>query len=297
MWKVSTRFCGALCGLIIFLTAHASRCADELDAASATAEVPAESGNRLRAAGIVLKWLRTDKESNYKRAEKLITEAAHGGAKLVCTTECFLDGYAIKDKSIPLDEYRALGESIPDGEYFRRLAKLADRLDIYLVAGMLEADGERRFNTAVLIDPQGKLVGRYRKHELGHEVGRNTPGTETPVFDTEFGKVGIMICADRRAPDLVKRLADRDPDLLVCPSGGMFGPESNDPIVQARSKENGLPILFVHPAEFLVTDSRGDILERRILGDRLEIEPGELGGKADANEVYFVELPLVSSAK
>jgi predicted amidohydrolase len=296
-WKFGTHFCGALCGLTVFLATVAGRSADERAAATATTEGQVKSGDRLRAAGIVLKWLRTDKESNCKRAEKLITEAAHGGAKLVCTTECFLDGYAIKDKSIPLDEYRALGEPIPDGEYFRRLAKLADRLNIYLVAGMLEADGDRRFNTAVLIDPQAKLIGRYRKHELGHEEGRNTPGTETPVFGTEFGTVGIMICADRRTPSLVKQIAKGEPDFLVCPSGGMFGPESNDPIVQARSKENGLPILFVHPAEFLVTDSQGEIVERHILGDRLEIEPSEVGGKADTNEVYFVELPLVASEK
>jgi hypothetical protein len=76
------------------------------------------SREQLRAAGIVLKWLRTDKAANCSRAEKLIIEAARKGAKLVCTTECFLDGYAIQDKSIPLDQYRALAEPIPDGEYF-----------------------------------------------------------------------------------------------------------------------------------------------------------------------------------
>jgi predicted amidohydrolase len=189
-----------------------------------------------------------------------------------------------------------LGEPIPDGEYFKRLARLANRLNIFLIAGMLEADGEHRYNTAVLIDDQGKLVGRYRKHELGHELGRNTPGSKTPVFATPIGKLGIMICADRRNPELVKRLSDGGADLLVCPSGGMFGPKSNDPIVQARSKENATPILFVHPAEFLVTDSRGEIRARTILGDRLEIETREIGGKSDVNGVFFVDflLPIES---
>jgi predicted amidohydrolase len=252
----------------------------------------AEGKQRLRAAGIVLKWLRTDKESNYARAEKLIIEAARGGANLICTTECFLDGYAIKDKAIPLDQYRALGEPIPDGKYFQRLAKLANRLDIYLVAGMLEADGERRYNTAAVIDPHGKLLGRYRKHQLEHELVRNTPGTETPVFQTAFGKAGVIICADRRDPELVKRLRDDGAEFILCPSGGMFGPDRNDPIVQARSKENGVPIIFVHPAEFLVTDSKGEIHARTILGDRLEVEPTEVGGEGDVNEVYFVDLPF-----
>jgi predicted amidohydrolase/glycerophosphoryl diester phosphodiesterase len=248
----------------------------------------------VRVAGIVLKWLRTDKEANCRRAETLIEQAARGGAQLVCTTECFLDGYAIKDKSIPLDEYRALGEPIPNGPFYQRLAALADRLNIHLIAGLLEADGEHRYNTAIFLGPDGKLLGKYRKHSLEHELVRNTPGTETPVFQTPFGTLGIMICADRRDPDLVRRLKAGGANLLICPSGGMFGPKSNDPIVQARSKENQIPILFVHPAEFLVTDAAGEISARTILGDRLEIEKNQVGGEADKNEVFFFDLPLAA---
>lgn len=247
---------------------------------------------QVRVAGIVLKWLRADKDANFARAEKLIREAAQGGAKLVCTTECFLDGYAIKDKSIPLDKYRALGEPIPGGRYFERLTKLARELKIYLVAGMLEADGDKRFNTAVLINPRGELLGRYRKHKLEHELVRNTPGTDTPVFETPFGKLGIMICADRRDAALVSQLRAAGADLLICPSGGMFGPTKNDPIVQARSKENEVPILFVHPAEFLVTDPRGNIKKQVILGDRLEIEQAQIDQEVDKNEVFYFEMPI-----
>jgi predicted amidohydrolase len=246
----------------------------------------------VRVAGVVLKWLKADKEANYTRAEKLITAAAAEGAQLVCTTECFLDGYAITDKAMPLEAYLALGEPIPSGKYYQRLAQLADRLNIYLVAGMLEADGDLRYNTAVLIDSGGQLIGKYRKHELGHESVRNAPGNETPVFNTPFGQVGIMICADRRNPELVKRLCDQGAALLICPSGGMFGPKANDPIVQARSRENRVPILFVHPAEFLVTDPRGEIQTRTILGDRLEITANDIGKESDQNDVIFFDVPL-----
>src|SRR5262245_45192317 len=261
---------------------------------SLAADEPAErtSGPSVRVAGIVLKWLRTDKEANYARAEKLIESAARGGAQLVCTTECFLDGYAIKDKTIPLEEYRALGEPIPTGKYYLRLAALADRLNIHLIAGMLEADGDDRYNTAVFIDPAGQLIGKYRKHKLEHELVRNTPGTETPVFRTPFGQIGIMICADRRDPELVQRLKANGATLLICPSGGMFGPKSNDHILQARSKENRVPILFVHPAEFLVTDASGEIRAQTVLGDKLEIETSEIGSDTDKNEVFFFEMPL-----
>jgi predicted amidohydrolase len=102
----------------------------------------------------------------------------------------------------------------------------------------------------VLLGPGGELLGKYRKHKLEHELVRNTPGRETPVFRTPFGPIGIMICADRRDPDLVNRLCTGGAKLLICPSGGMFGPKTNDPILQACSKENQIPILFVHPVEF-----------------------------------------------
>jgi predicted amidohydrolase len=244
----------------------------------------------VRIAGIVLKWIRVDKEANFRRAEPMIRQAAAGGAQIVCTTECFLDGYAIADKSIPLDVYRRLGEPIPDGTYFNRLAVLARELKIILVAGMLEADGESRYNTAVLISPQGNLLGKYRKQHLEHELVRNRPGTSSPVFETPYGRVGLLICADRRLPEIAGRMKQAGAELLICPSGGMFGAKSNDWILQARSRETGLPIVFVHPAEFLVTGPDGSVFQQTVLGDVLLIPPADTGSPKDANRVFYFDL-------
>ena len=256
--------------------------ADGADAESAT----------VRVAGIVLKWIRTDKEANFRRVEPMIREAAAGGAQIVVTTECFLDGYAIADKSIPLDVYRSLGEPIPDGKYYRRLAALAKELNIHLVAGMMEANGHDRYNTAVLIGPDGKLIGKYHKQKLGHESVRNTPGKSSLVFDTPYGRVGLMICADRTEQEIVRRFCDAGAEFLICPSGGMFGPKRNDPIVQSRSKENRIYIVFVHPAEFLVTGPDGSIVERTILGKVLFIPREQAESETDQNRVFYFDLPL-----
>jgi predicted amidohydrolase len=253
---------------------------------------PTTKPQTVRVAGIVLKWLCGDKDANCRRIEPLIREAAVHGAQIVCTTECFLDGYAIADKSIPLDHYRALGEPIPQGEYFRKLAGLAKELNIFLIAGMLEADGEQRFNTAALIGPSGELIGKYHKQQLEHEAVRNSAGHQSSVFETPFGKIGVMICADRRFPDVVKGFCASGADFLICPSGGMFGPKSNDPILQARSKENGKHIVFVHPAEFLVTGPDGTILERTLLGNKLLISPEQIGTAADSQRVFYFDVPL-----
>jgi predicted amidohydrolase len=276
--------------LIVLLSASAVLAQDVPSAVSEPVGPP--RAGTVRVAGIVLKWLRTDKQRNFARVEPMIREAAKNGASIVVTTECFLDGYAIADKSIPLETYRALGEPIPGGEYFKRLSALADELDVHLIAGMTEAAGELRHNTAVLLGPQGQLMGRYRKQELGHETVRNTPGSASRVFGTPHGRLGIMICADRRYPELVKRFIENEAGFLICPSGGMFGPKRNDKFLQARSRENGVYIVFVHPAEFLVTDPAGKIAARTILGDRLLIDLEQVNGDQDSKRVFYFDVPL-----
>jgi predicted amidohydrolase len=265
-------------------------CGMSIPARAAERPVATIQGATVHGAGIVLKWVRGDKEANYRRIEPMIREAARHGAQLVVTTECFLDGYAFDDRTMPLGDYRALGEPIPGGPYFQRLAGLARELTIYLIAGMLEADGKARYNTAVFIGPDGVLIGKYHKQNLDEEITRNTPGTVSSIHKTPFGNVGILICADRRDPRIVRRFRDNGADFLICPSGGMFGPKKNDSIVRARSKENQLPIVFVHPAEFLVTDSDGSIRTQKLVGNRLVIGKQQVGSEDDRNRIFYFDL-------
>lgn len=256
------------------------------------AEKSAEPGKTVRIAGIVLKWVRADKEANYRRVEPMIRKAAAGGAKIVCTTECFLDGYAIVDKSLSLEQYRALGEEIPAGSYYKQLAALAAELKIHLIAGMVEADGKDRFNTAVLIGPAGKLVGKYRKQKIGHEDWRNSCGTTSSVFPTPYGPVGILICADRTFPEVVRGFRENGAKFLICASGGSWGVLDNDLVVQRRSRENKLPFVFVHPAEFLVTGPDGSVLERKLRGESLHVTREEVNGPRDKNDVFWFDLKV-----
>ena len=99
-----------------------------------------------------------------------------------------------------------------------------------------------------------------------------------------------MICADRRDPHIVRRFRDNGADFLICPSGGMFGPKRNDPIVQARSKENQIPIVFVHPAEFLVTGPDGLIRTQTLIGNQLVIDKKQVGGENDCNRIFYFDL-------
>ena len=70
----------------------------------------------------------------------------------------------------------------------------------------------------------------------------------------------------------------------------MFGPQKNYPIVQARSRENQLAIIFVHPAEFLATSPDGSIASRTLLGDRLLVGSDAVGGPTDQNSILYFDL-------
>lgn len=283
-----------LAGLVTAMLCAFSGCAATRSVNGERSAVRAGEPRIARVGGIVLKWVKGNKEANWRRAEPLICEAAARGAQIVVTTECFLDGYAIRDRSIPLDAWFNLAEQVPDGQYVRRLMSLADTLNIHLVAGMVEKVGTATFNTAIMIGPDGRLLGRYHKQRLGHEYPRNTPGAESPVFETPYGKVGLIICADRRDPEVVRRIAAHRPVLIICPSGGMWGPEKNDFHLQDRSRENHVPIVFVHPCEFLVTGVQGGILDRRFVGQELEVAPSRIGGPDDPHLVALYDVVLES---
>jgi predicted amidohydrolase len=240
-------------------------------------------------AGVILKWIPRNREANFRRIEPLIREAAASGAKVICTPESFLDGYSARFPDITSGKLRSLAEEIPGGEYFSRLQKLSDELNIYLVTALTELDGEEIYNSAALIGPDGMLVGKYRKKFLWlDEVDKYTPGKAFPAFMTEFGKVGIIICSDRRRPEAIEELKKNGAEFVLCPAGGGYGKE-NDMIVSQRSKEGNIPIVFVHPIEFLVTGPSGKILKRSLTGDRLDGNEKDSSGGV----IQYYDLPIL----
>jgi predicted amidohydrolase len=229
----------------------------------------------VRVAGIILKWAPKDKSTNFEHADLLIREAASKGAEIVCTTECFLDGYCIREESLSDQEFKKLSEPLQDGIFIDEMKQLAMELGIYLIAGISELSGEKIFNSAVLIDPSGTIAGVYRKKYLwGSEKERYKAGKSFPVFETKYGNVGMMICADRRRPEAVAELKENGADIIFCPSGGGYGKE-NVRVMSQRSSEVNLPIIFVHPNEFLVTGPTGDILDRYMFGHNFDVAGNE----------------------
>lgn len=166
-------------------------------------------------------------EGNCRLYEPLIAEAAKQRADLVVLGET-LTLYGL-EKS-----YVEAAEPIPgpSTDYFGTLAK---RHNLYIVAGLVERAGHLVYNTAVLLGPEGEVVGKYRKVCLPRtEIqGGVTPGTEYPVFDTRFGKIGMMICYDGFFPEVAMNLAHNGAEVIAWPVWGC-----NPLLASARACEN-----------------------------------------------------------
>jgi predicted amidohydrolase len=120
----------------------------------------------------------------------------------------------------------------PSTDYFGALSRL-HRMNI--VAGIVEREGHLFYNTAILMDPDGHLAGRYRKMTLprGEVDAGCAPGHEYPVFNTRFGKVGMMVCYDGFFPEVARELTTRGAEVIAWPVWGC-----NPRLASARACEN-----------------------------------------------------------
>jgi predicted amidohydrolase len=243
----------------------------------------------VRVAGIVLRWVPGDREANIRRAEELIRQAAYKGARIICTPESFLDGYSVRNPALSRDAFRALAEEIPSGQYFSRLQRISDECDVYLIVGLTEGAGDTIYNSAAMIGPDGALLGKHRKNFLWYtETDWYAAGQGFPAFATEFGRIGMMICSERREPKAIAQLVENGASIVFCLAGGGYGDES-DAIVSQRSSEGHVPLVFVHPVEFLVTGRDGRILTRSVLGDELDAQPSD----GLAGEIRYYDLAVM----
>jgi predicted amidohydrolase len=127
-----------------------------------------------------------------------------------------------------------VAEAVP-GPTTARLGALARSHQAWIVAGLYERDGVAIYNTAVLLDRGGRVAGKYRKVYLPREEVEAglTPGSAYPVFQTDFGRVGLMICYDVFFPDPARALAAQGADLIAMPIWG-----GDETLARARAIEN-----------------------------------------------------------
>jgi len=158
-------------------------------------------------------------------------------------------------------KYLDVAEPVP-GPTTEKLGELARKRSAWIVAGIYEREGPAVYNTAVLVDREGRFAGRYRKVYIPREEmeGGITPGNDYPVFRTDFGTIGLMICWDVQYADPARALALGGAEMILMPIWG-----GNETLAKARAIENKVYLVasgYDHPTYIMDPD-----------GERLAIAP------------------------
>ena len=168
------------------------------------------------------------KQAMIRKHEQLIAQAARKGAKILCLQELFYGPYFCAEQNI---RWYPLAEPVPNGPVVKWGQRLAKKHKMVIVLPVYEVEQAGVFyNTAAVIDADGRYLGKYRKHHIPHcypgfwEKFYFTPGnTGYPVFQTRYGKVGVYICYDRHFPEGARILGLNGAEIVFNPSATVAG--------------------------------------------------------------------------
>ncbi|HVX62030.1 MAG TPA: carbon-nitrogen hydrolase family protein [Pirellulales bacterium] len=198
----------------------------------------------MKIAGVQMDVAFRDREQNLARIVDALRETAKAGAALTVLPECALPGYCFES----LEEARPYAEPLP-GPSTLKLAETCRELGVFAVVGLLEADGERIFNAAALVGPEG-VIGGYRKLHLPY-LGVDmftTPGDRAlETWQAGEVRVGMSICYDGAFPEPSRAMALDGAELIVLPTNWPPGAECTaDFVINTRAMENHVYYMAVN---------------------------------------------------
>jgi len=218
-------------------------------------------------------------KTNMEKALKMMEKAANRGSDIITLPEMWPVGFDYEAMS-------QLPESYLD-DILEFLTDIAFKHKTYIVSGTIcePVDGNR-FNTCFLIDPAGKITGKYRKIHLFKEIGeRNffSPGWDIGYFDTHLAKIGIAICYDLRFPEVFRQMALSGAEVIFVPAQFPHPRlEHWDVLLRARAIENQLFVVgcnrvgkmekIEYFGHSMIIGPYGDIIEEAGDGEELITE-------------------------
>lgn len=195
-----------------------------------------------------------DIDDNIARAEALVHEAADQGAKVILLQELFETPYFCLEQNA---KYLPLARSAEDSRVVQHFSALAKSRQVVLPISFFERAGQAYFNSLVVADADGAIVGHYRKSHIPQNPGYEekyyfSPGdTGFQVINTRFGRLGCAICWDQWFPETARVLALKGADVLLYPTA--IGSEPTAPeldssahwqrVMQGHSAANLMPLI------------------------------------------------------
>jgi N-carbamoylputrescine amidase len=262
---------------------------------------------RILKVALVQEFDRGSVESNLAVIEQRVADAAAQGAQLVLLQELHNSAYFCQHENVAEFE-RA--ESIP-GPSTERLGKLAAQYGVVIVGSLFERRAAGLYhNTAVVLETDGRLVGKYRKMHIPDDPGFNEKFYFTPgdlgfnPIDTSVGRLGVLVCWDQWYPEAARLMALAGAEVLLYPTAIGWDPDdAQDEKDRQRSAwmlshrghavANGLPVLSCnrvgHEASPLATSGIRFWGSSHVLGPQ-----GELLAEADPDspQLLFAEVDL-----
>ncbi len=203
---------------------------------------------KLKIAGIQMSCSR-DPAANLNKAVEMMALAADRGARIIATPQLFhLPWFAYESSR---DHFQWAEPA--DGPTVRLLQKEAERHGVVIIASIFEKEGEVCYNTAVVIEKDGRLLGKYRKVHLPQiplweeKFYFSAGDLGFPVFETSFAKVGVQVCWDNFFPEGSRILALRGAQIIFAPTAAAFASHGRwEKIICANAISNNVFILRIN---------------------------------------------------
>jgi N-carbamoylputrescine amidase len=231
---------------------------------------------------------------------ELIDAAAARGAQFVVLPELVVSGYGADPEGL------ARAAEPADGETLAAWTAAARRHGLHVCGGFAERDGDRLYNSAMLVGPDG-LVGVYRKlHLFDREMDVFTPGDRgLPVYALPFGTVGICVCYDLRFVEVARALALQGADLVAVPTAwtGGFDADPFDAMGYIGQARGALVQANLNQVFLACASQAGTVGDVRFLGSSLIVDPygeavvGPLGPDEQTIATATVDLRRATAAQ
>lgn len=211
-----------------------------------------------------------DIQENLQRAEKLILQAADQGAQIILLQELFETPY------FPIDQQAKhfdLASVLDDQTTIKKMRKIAKKLKVVLPISFFERSGQVYYNSVVIIDADGEIVGHYRKSHIPQFPGYEekfyfSPGdTGFKAIQTRYGCLGVGICWDQWFPEAARIMVLKGAEILLYPTA--IGSEIFSPDLD--SKDHWQSVMCGHAAANIVPVISSNRIGKEVSGTN-EIE-------------------------